>query len=155
HGVRWHPRHPYPPNRTRSYPVSRSSLPGSGVWWESAARQQQSCGPSIHVVACVLRVTRRGDGNMCGARGVATCDGRQPLHMRSQQLRERRCLGFAQLWELGGHVGHRTVVLAQLLTRSDFTGGGSISLVAERARQCLGTLLWPGLVTHRVPVCVD
>ena len=51
---------------------------------------------------------------MCGARGVAACDGRQALHVRAEQLGEGAGLGLAQLRELGGHVGDRAVVLAEL-----------------------------------------
>ena len=62
--------------------------------------------------------------------------------MRAQQLGERRGLHLAQLGELGGHVGDRAVVLAQLLaghtTQGDRLGRRSVSLVGQRRGERLG-----------------
>ena len=96
------------------------------------------------------RVTRR-DGYVGGARGVTACDGRQPLDVGAQQLRERLGLGLAQLRELRGHVGDRTVVLAKLradvlpktgcffsrIQRTDLTGRRSVAFPAQRGREGL------------------
>jgi hypothetical protein len=44
-------------------------------------------------------------------------DRGQPLHVHAEQAGEQLGLHLAQLRELLGHVGHRAVVLAQLLTQ--------------------------------------
>ncbi len=49
---------------------------------------------------------------MSGADAVAVGDGGQPLNMNAEQPRESPGLHLTQLWELGGYVSHRAVVLA-------------------------------------------
>ena len=56
---------------------------------------------------------------MGGAHAVAVGDGRQPLDMRADQAGDHLGLRLAQLRELGGDVGHRAVVLAQLAAGGD------------------------------------
>ncbi len=48
------------------------------------------------------------------AHAIAVGDGRQSLDVGAEHLLERTCLGLAQLGELGGHMGDRAVVLADL-----------------------------------------
>ena len=50
-----------------------------------------------------------------GAYAVAVGDGGQPLHVATEQSGEHLGLGLAELGELGRDVGHRAVVLAELL----------------------------------------
>ena len=47
-------------------------------------------------------------------------------------------LGLAQLGELGGHVRHRAVVLAQLPAGGDRGRVGSVALGGQRPGECLG-----------------
>jgi len=67
-----------------------------------------------------------GERDMGGASAVAVDDRRQPLHMRSEYLRHRLLLGFAQFRELLGDVRHRTMMLTDLHTvdRTAHLGGG-------------------------------
>ena len=53
---------------------------------------------------------------MRGADAIAVRDRGQPLHRRAEQPAECLGLRLAQLRELGGHVGDRAVVLAELLS---------------------------------------
>ena len=109
--------------RSAGLPQERSScgLPpcrsaGSAGWW--------CADPTSGVAGRSARGSRVADRpvgafgslerDVCGARGVAARDGGQALHVRAEQLGERRGLGLAQLRELGRHVGDRAVVLAEL-----------------------------------------
>ena len=55
---------------------------------------------------------------------VAVSDGGEPLDGTTHQAGERLGLGLTQLREPLGHVGDRTVVLAQLLPRGRRLDGG-------------------------------
>jgi hypothetical protein len=52
-----------------------------------------------------------------GADTVAVGDGGEPLDVATEDPADRLGLGLAQLGELVGDVGDRTVLLAQLLAR--------------------------------------
>ena len=65
---------------------------------------------------------------MRGAHPVAVRDGGQALHVGADQTGDHRGLGLAQLGELGGHVRHRAVVLAQLPAGRDRGRVGSVTL---------------------------
>lgn len=58
--------------------------------------------------------------------------------MSTQQVGESLCLGFAQLRELGGDVGDRAMVLAELFTDTDLTGRRSVTLPGQRRSEGLG-----------------
>ncbi len=74
---------------------------------------------------------------MSGADTVAVRDGGEPLHVDAKEAGERARLHFAQLRKLRGYVGHRTVVLAQLLAQGRWQRGSDVAVVRERSGQGL------------------
>jgi len=99
-------------------------------------------GSGGRVVLGVVRVVlfgRRRHRDVRGAHPVAVGDGGQALHISSQHLFEGACFRLAQLRELGGHVGHRAVVLTQLDAghlapgAAGDLGGGSVSVTGQCA----------------------
>lgn len=74
--------------------------------------------------------------------------------MRTEEVRESFRLGLAQLRELSSHVGHRAVVLAQLLAHADVTCRRSVALPGQRGRKGLGPVSGCGLGHDRRPVPV-
>ena len=60
---------------------------------------------------------------MSGACAVAVGDGRQTLHVYTEDFGEDRCFGLAELRELRCHVCDRAVVLADLHTITNATSG--------------------------------
>ncbi len=69
---------------------------------------------------------------MGGARAITVGDGRQSLDVRAEQLGEYRSLRLTQLGELGGHMRHRAVVLANLHSRTDLPGVRRIAGTGQR-----------------------
>lgn len=89
------------------------------------------------------------------AHGVATGDRRQPLYVRSEQVGERRGLGLTQLWELGGDMRDRAVMLAQLRARSHIAGRGGVTLLGQRESQRFRPLRRLRSGGHRLAVRID
>jgi hypothetical protein len=58
-----------------------------------------------------------GARDVCRAHPVAVGDGGESLDVHAEHPREELGLDLAQLWKPLGHVSHRAVVLAQLLTQ--------------------------------------
>src|SRR5690349_17118666 len=82
-------------------------------------------------------VTQVPAWNVRGAHTVAVGDRGQALDVRADEPRDHPRLGLAQLWELGGHVGHRAVVLAKLAAGGDRGCAGSVPLGRKRPGQRL------------------
>ena len=80
-----------------------------------------------------------------GTAVVHTCaplaDRGEPLDVPAEQPRERLGLGLAQLRELGGHVGHRAVVLAELVAGRRRLEGGGVPVRAQRVGEGLDALV--------------
>lgn len=94
-------------------------------------------------------------GDVRCARGIAACDGRQSLHMRTEKLGERLGLRLTQLRELRRDVGDWAMMLAQLLASACLRCRGSITLPAQGGSQHLGPCLDIGLALDRFPVRAD
>ena len=72
-----------------------------------AVRLWSWCGAGVQESWC---------GDVRGADPIAVRDGGQPLHGGAEEPGERLRLRLAQLGELGGHVRHRAMMLAELLS---------------------------------------
>ncbi len=79
-----------------------------------------------------------GGGDVGGADAVAVGDGGEPLDVASEQAGEDLGLGLAQLRELGGDVGDRAVVLAQLVADRRAAHRGGVAVLAQRLGEHLG-----------------
>ena len=76
---------------------------------------------------------------MCVAHAVAVGDGRQPLDVGADKIRNDPRLCLAELRKLGRDMSHGAVVLAQLAATGDGRSGGSVALGGQGAGQRLGS----------------
>lgn len=75
------------------------------------------------------------------AHAIAVGNGGKSLDVAAEQAGECLGLGFAQLWELLGHVGNRAMVLANLRAVRRAPGRCCESVGGESVGKCLGTVL--------------
>ena len=84
-----------------------------------------------------------------GADAVAVRDRRQALHVGADDPADGLGLGLAQLRELVGHVGHRAVLLAQLLAHHrELPEAGGVATLGEHLGERLGGAQ-VGLLRHQ------
>src|SRR6266508_2507953 len=124
-----------------------SWVTGTGAVWPMVSVIEISSSPSdrCRFIAWRGRSLREPAGirDVGGADAVPVGDGGQSLHVGADQLADHLGLRFAQLGELGRHMSHRTVVLAELAAGRDRGRAGSVSLDRQRLGQglCLGERL--------------
>ena len=75
---------------------------------------------------------------MSRAHTIAMRDRGKPLHVDTEQAGERSRLNLADLRKALGHVRHRAVMLAELLTDGCRQGGSDVTVFGEGDRESLG-----------------
>ena len=89
------------------------------------------------------------DGDVSGAHPIAVRNGGKPLHPRTQKFGEQLGLGLTHLREGLGHLGHRAVVLADLLANGSRNRRGGVAIGGQGLCQRLDRISLGVLLPQR------